>query len=95
MVHPTAPKKLLFAELEQLPSADLFRLAGDKPEPDAAAAHHGCINLADAWSESGVGEDLLEKWTVNIQAGLAPEINVVRAPENVTAPVEVEELVMA
>ena len=74
-----------------------IKTAGDRPEPEAAAAYHGCINIADAWSESGVGEDLLEKWTVNIQAGRAPEITVItRAPATAaTAPAEIEEAVMA
>ena len=61
-------------------------------ELEAATLFASCVELGNAWGDSGVSEDLLNKWTNNIDAGIAPEMNVEKAPEAPALPAAPEAL---
>lgn len=53
-----------------------IKSAGDKPEEKTAAIYAGTLKIGDAWAESGIGDDTLNRWTENIQKGVAPHIQI-------------------
>ena len=57
-------------------------------ELEAATLFAGCVELGNAWGDSGVSEDLMNKWNSNIDNGIAPEMNVETAPNTLETPAE-------
>jgi len=49
-------------------------------ELEAATLFAGCVELGNAWGDSGVSEDLMNKWNRNIDKGVAPEMNIEATP---------------
>jgi len=49
-------------------------------ELEAATLFAGCDELGNAWGDSGVSEDLMNKWNRNIDKGVAPEMNIEATP---------------
>jgi hypothetical protein len=62
-------------------AAELFiaaiKTAGQMPQDKAANLFRLSLQCSDAWAESGVSDETLNQWTVNIQRGVAPEIEVI------------------
>ena len=54
-----------------------IKKAGEMPEEKAANLYRLTIKINDAWIESGVSEDTLNRWTDNINKGVAPEIEII------------------
>jgi hypothetical protein len=59
-----------------------IKTAGEKPEEQSAAIFAGTLQISDAWAESGLSDDTLNRWLTNINNGVAPHLNVV-TPETV------------
>ena len=62
--------------------------AGTMPEDKAADIFRRSLLISDAWAESGVSDETLNKWTVNIQNGVAPELEIITSatePEAIAA----------
>jgi|GEM_PF-2795894 len=56
---------------------EAIKKAGEMPTAKAASLYQLTIKINDAWAESGVSEDVLNKWTVNIQRGIPLEMEVI------------------
>ena len=54
----------------------------DKAEEKNAAIFAGTIAIGDAWGESGIAEEMLNRWSTNIDAGVAPHMVVTRETVN-------------
>ena len=56
-----------------------IKTAGEKPEEKSAAIFAGTLKISDAWAESGLSDDTLNRWATNIGNEVAPHLNVVTA----------------
>ncbi len=59
----------------------LIRVAGEMPEQQAHTLFNDINDLVDAWDKSGVGEDMLNAWAKKRADGVAPHLEVVKAPQ--------------
>ena len=57
-----------------------IKSSADKPEEKTAAIYAGTLQISDAWAESGIADDTLNRWTENVQSGVAPHLIVNREP---------------
>jgi len=57
-----------------------IKSAGDKAEEKSAAIFALTVKLGDAWAESGIDNETLNRWDTNIQHGVAPHLQIVREP---------------
>lgn len=62
-----------------------IKTAGDKAEEKAAAIFAGTVKITDAWAESGVSDDILNRWSDNINKGVAPHLEIKQRGEPVAA----------
>jgi len=64
-----------------------IKTAGDQPEEKSAAIFGGTLAIGDAWAASGIPDETLNRWTVNLSNGVAPhlEIKTGKKPEPVAA----------
>ena len=56
-----------------------IKAAGEKPEEKSAAIFAGTLKISDAWAESGLSDDTLNRWADNLAKGVAPHLTVVTA----------------
>lgn len=56
-----------------------IKTASEKPEEKSAAIFAGTLKISDAWAESGLSDDTLNRWVENINKGIAPHLTVVTA----------------
>jgi hypothetical protein len=54
-----------------------IKKAGEMPAERAANLFRLSLLVSDAWAESGISDDMLNQWTVNIQRGVAPHLEVI------------------
>ncbi|HTB82224.1 MAG TPA: hypothetical protein VK742_01095 [Candidatus Sulfotelmatobacter sp.] len=68
--------------------------AGDMPVEKAAALYETTVKfndaLGDAWSESGVSEETLDRWTTNIDKGVAVDMEIKTGAPAATVPAKKE-----
>ena len=62
-----------------------IRTAGEKPEEKSAAIFAGTLKVSDAWAESGLSDDTLNRWANNIGQGVAPHLEIKSSAERVAA----------
>lgn len=62
-----------------------IKKAGEMPADRAANLYHLTVKLNDAWVESGIDDDTLNRWANNINNGVAPEMEVVTQPQAAAA----------
>ena len=60
--------------------------AGKMPESDAADMFAATNQIVDTWSESGIAEDTLNRWSNNIANGVAPSIEVLTQKPAIQTP---------
>lgn len=52
----------------------------DKPEEKTAAVFAGSVEIGNAWAESGIANETLDRWDANIRNGVAPHLEIIREP---------------
>ena len=56
-----------------------LKTADEKPKEKSAAIFAGTLKISDAWAESGLSDDTLNRWADNLARGVAPHLTVVTA----------------
>jgi hypothetical protein len=56
-----------------------IKTAGEKSEEKSAAIFAGTLKIGDAWAESGISDNTLNRWTDNIGKSVAPHLTIVTA----------------
>jgi hypothetical protein len=62
-----------------------IKKAGEMPEEKSSNLYRLSLLISDAWLESGVSDETLNRWTTNIQRGIAPEMEVIEERQAVAA----------